>query len=105
MSKKKEVVEEIKPVRYIGFKEINALPMDRGEYNTLRGWEVSEDENPEDEGYLVEYLDGGKSNHPDFKGYISWSPKEVFERAYFKVEDNQLDLIQLFKAKLRRVFM
>jgi hypothetical protein len=27
-------------------------------------------------------LDGGLPNHPDFAGYISWSPKGVFERGY-----------------------
>lgn len=68
--------------RYLGMKEINATPMSRLGYNQLRGWEVPADENPDDEGYLVEYLDGGKANHPDFAGYISWSPKAVFERAY-----------------------
>jgi len=32
---------------------------------------------------LVEYMDGGGTqNHPNHVGYISWSPKEVFERAY-----------------------
>ena len=31
---------------------------------------------------MVEYLDGGQANHPDHNGYISWSPKDVFERAY-----------------------
>lgn len=31
-----------------------------------------------DEGYKVEYADG----------YESWSPKEVFEKAYLKVDDN-----------------
>ena len=68
--------------RYLGVKEINATPMSRLEYNQLRGWEVPADENPDDEGYLVEYLDGGKANHPAYAGYISWSPKEVFDRAY-----------------------
>lgn len=67
---------------YMGTKIINALPMNRQSYNELRGWTVPADENPEDEGFLVEYQDGGKANHPDFKGYISWSPKDVFERAY-----------------------
>lgn len=67
---------------YVGTKFVNAKPMNRQEYNDLRGWQVPSDENPSDEGYLVEYIDGGKSNHPDFKGYISWSPKDVFERAY-----------------------
>lgn len=68
--------------RYIGVKEINAKLMTRIEYNTLRGWDLPANENPDDEGYLVEYIDGGSPNHPDFSGYISWSPKDVFERAY-----------------------
>jgi len=67
---------------YLGVKLIQARPMRRGEYNTYRGWAVPADENPDDEGFLVEYLDGGKSNHPDHTGYISWSPADVFERAY-----------------------
>jgi len=68
--------------KYIGTKTINAQPMTRQEYNDLRGWTVPPDENPADEGYLVEYIDGGQANHPDYAGYISWSPKAVFERAY-----------------------
>lgn len=67
---------------YIGTKLIKALVMTREAYNKLRGWEVPADENGDDEGFLVEYVDGGKANHPDFAGYISWSPKDVFERAY-----------------------
>ena len=70
---------------YEGTKRVHACPMTRGEYNAYRGWEVPADENPADDGYLVEYLDGGKSNHPDHAGYISWSPKDVFERAYSEV--------------------
>lgn len=68
--------------QYLGTKLINALPMTRYVYNELRGWTVPADENPADDGYLVEYVDGGPSNHQDFKGYISWSPKEVFEGSY-----------------------
>jgi hypothetical protein len=68
--------------RYLGTKEINAKPMSRQEYNTLRGWELPSNENGTDPGYLVEYIDGGSPNHPDFSGYISWSPVGVFERAY-----------------------
>lgn len=67
---------------YFGSKLIHATPMTRGEYNALRGWEVPDDENPDDPGYLVEYTDGGKANHPSFAGYISWSPADVFTRAY-----------------------
>ena len=69
-------------VRYVGTKFLLAKPMTRGDYNLLRGWTVPADENPADEGYLVEYEDGGQRNHPDYVGYISWSPKGVFERAY-----------------------
>lgn len=58
--------------KYIGTKVIQALPMNRKEYNTYRGWTIPEDENPEDEGYLVKYSDG----------YISWSPKAQFEHSY-----------------------
>jgi Protein of unknown function (DUF2829) len=56
--------------------------MTRGEYNDLRGWPLPADEDGADEGYLVEYFDGGNKNHPGFDNYISWSPKDVFERAY-----------------------
>jgi hypothetical protein len=68
--------------RFIGTKLLNAEFMTRGAYNHMRGWAMPADENPADPGYLVEYLDGGKPNHPDFEGYISWSPKDVFEAAY-----------------------
>lgn len=68
--------------KFIGTKELMARPMTLGDYNAYRGWEIPENEDPASEGYLVEYLDGGKPNHPDHKGYVSWSPKDVFERAY-----------------------
>lgn len=68
--------------QYIGVKLINAKPMTRADYNTLRSWQLPADENGADEGYLVEYIDGGKANHKDFQGYISWSPKDVFDQAY-----------------------
>lgn len=58
--------------KYIGVKMIDAEPMNLGEYNKFRGWEIPSDEIPEKEGYRVVYPDG----------YVSWSPKEVFEEAY-----------------------
>lgn len=67
---------------HIGTKLINAQPMTRAAYNTLRGWALPADENGDDDGYLVEYMDGGKANHPGYEGYISWSPADVFERSY-----------------------
>jgi hypothetical protein len=68
--------------KYIGVKEIKAKPMTRQEYNDDRGWELPVDENGSDEGYLVEYIDGGQTNHPEHDGYISWSPAGVFDQAY-----------------------
>ena len=67
---------------FIKTKMILARPMGLGEYNTYRGWQIPLDENPADEGFLVEYEYGGAPNHPGHAGYISWSPKDVFERAY-----------------------
>ncbi len=67
---------------YTGTKDVFARPMTRAEYNVYRGWELPADEDGNDKGYLVEYVDGGKSNHPAHAGYISWSPADVFARAY-----------------------
>jgi len=67
---------------YIGVKEIKARPMNRLDYNGYRGWELPSDENGEDEGYLVEYINGTGKNHQNHDGYVSWSPKNVFEEAY-----------------------
>lgn len=66
---------------FIGAKRVLAMAMSRGEYNDYRGWECSANEDPQDAGYLVEYLDGGESNHPNHEGYISWSPASPFEKA------------------------
>lgn len=68
--------------KFIGTKIVIPMAMDRSEYTKYRGWELPEDEDGSDEGYLVEYADGGSPNHPDHKGYISWSPKEVFDSNY-----------------------
>lgn len=68
--------------KFIGTKEVMAKPLTLGEYNTLRGWTLPAGEKPETEGYLVEYLDSPNQNHPDYANFISWSPKDVFERSY-----------------------
>jgi len=68
--------------KYTGTKTLLATLMTLGAYNEYRGWALPDDENGKVEGYLVEYVDGGEPNHPDHKGYISWSPKEVFEKSY-----------------------
>ena len=69
---------------YIGTKIIIGEPMNRQEYNDYRGWKVPADEDPTDEGFLVEYeeTDPPTPNMSDRKGYCAWSPKDVFEEAY-----------------------
>ena len=67
---------------FIGTKIIYAKPMSRLDYNIFRGWELPANENGSDEGYLVEYSDGGEPNTKEYQGYISWSPKVQFENAY-----------------------
>lgn len=81
---KDETVGTGKPTMdfYIGSKEILARSMNRLEYNIYRGWELPSDENGEDSGFLVEYLNSGESNDDRHKGYISWSPSKVFIGAY-----------------------
>jgi len=88
--------------QHIGVKLINAKPMTRQEYNDFRGWQLPEDEDGADEGYLVEYVDGGKANTADYAGYVSWSPKYVFERAYRPIRGMTFGLaIEALKAGKR----
>lgn len=58
--------------KYIGIKQVEGKPMTRGEYNDYKGWTMPKDENLNDEGYMVKYADD----------YVSWSPKETFEKSY-----------------------
>lgn len=81
---------------YRGTKTLQARPMNRADYNEYRGWDLPEDEDGADEGYLVEYMNGGDGNHPDHEGYISWSPKDVFEETYHELSeepDGPLDFV------------
>ena len=68
--------------KFIGTKMVIATPMNRQQYNDYRDWPLPDDEDGADDGYLVEYTDGGKPNHPNHTGYISWSPKEQFDAVY-----------------------
>jgi len=74
----------------VGQKVVHALPMNRRDYNTLRGWALPVDENGDDEGFLVEYADVGSPNVEGYAGYVSWSPADVFERAYGPFKGTEL---------------
>jgi hypothetical protein len=60
---------------YIGTKTLAAMPMTLGFYNNYRGWTIPENEDPNKEGYMVQYPDN----------YILWSPKEIFETSYREI--------------------
>lgn len=71
------------PTTYVGTKVVHAVPMTLGTYNKLRGWDVPHNEDPDREGYFLQYADGGEDRPvAGFDGYVSWSPKDVFERTY-----------------------
>lgn len=78
--------------RYLGAKMVTATAMTRQEYNDYRGWSLPADENGADEGYLVESMDGGQSNHPGHAGYISWSPGDLFDKEYRPVSEMSFGL-------------
>lgn len=88
---------------HIGTKQINSYPMTRLAYNKFRGWDLPTDENGSDEGYLVEYLDGGTPNVAGFEGYVSWSPKEVFDKAYRTVDQMTFGDALTFMKQGRKV--
>lgn len=78
---------------YIGCKQIKAKPMTRGKYNEYRGWVLPDNENPADNGYLVQYSDN----------YVSWSPCEIFEKHYIEISrDNKISR-ETVKSFIREV--
>lgn len=68
--------------QFIGTKVVLALAMTRAAFLTYIDRDIDPKTNGTDDGYLVEYTDGGAPNHPDHPGYISWSPKAQFDNAY-----------------------
>lgn len=88
------------PKTYIGTKVIHAIRMSRLTYNQLRGWTVPANENGADEGYLVQYADGQETNVPGYTGYVSWSPRDVFERSYREVGQSPAPKPETFLDRL-----
>jgi len=74
------------PEVFESHKRVLKYPMTRLEYINYRNWELPEDEDGDDAGYLVEYLDGGTPNDERHAGYISWTPKAQFDNGYTPVE-------------------
>lgn len=63
---------------YILVADAMAEPMTRGQYNSLRGWVLPENENSNDKGYFVTLLISNESEH------ITWYPETVFKKLFCK---------------------
>lgn len=83
--------------KYIGTKEVEAIPMTLGEFINKSGRNPYENDGKmhgnNEKGYLVKYKDG----------YESWSPAEPFEEAY-KCADTFLDRLHIEYADLVEKF-
>ena len=65
--------------KYIGVKLIEAEPMNDIDFESIvKGWPIKEERKPK-EGYKVVYPNG----------YVSWCPKEIFEKANLMIDDNK----------------
>lgn len=65
--------------KYQSHKTVHARPMTRGDYNHYKGWQIPDDEDPTDDGYLVVY------SKDTVDHYESWSPKHIFDAGYTEV--------------------
>lgn len=76
---------------YIGCKIIKAEEKTYGEYKKEKyGDKQFESNIPDNEkGYMVKYPAIGEGS----KEHISWSPKNIFEKAYRLIEDEEFDMI------------
>ena len=95
-----ELAPKIAPghwMRHVRFHEVDACPLTRGDYNKYRGWNIPPNENPNDEGYLIQYPDG----------YVSWCPKAAFAKASRPAKDGlpygyAMMQCQFFGKKIQR---
>lgn len=78
--------------KYLGTKLVTAKPMTRVEAKAVLGKFINPAKQEySGEGYLVRYEDG----------YQSWSPKEVFDKAY-KPADNFLDRLIIERDEVQQ---
>ena len=78
--------------KYLGTKLVTAKPMTREEAEVVLGKFIKPAKQEySGEGYLVRYEDG----------YQSWSPKEVFDKAY-KPADNFLDRLIIERDEVQQ---
>lgn len=70
---------------YISVSVVKARPITRGQYNEVKGWKTRDNEDPNEEGYLVEQLTNPKVG----KTFSKFVTKRGFEFSYkpVKAED------------------
>lgn len=68
---------------YIGTKIVAAEEMDERDFAFSRG-QAWDEEKPNRHGYKVRYADDG---------YVSWSPKETFDRSHRKVTIREAGMV------------
>lgn len=103
----KEKIEVIKGQmsHYTTVGTVMAIPMTRGEYCDLRGWDTPADGHREDPGYLMEDANGLEPNVDGFKGYVSWLPESLFRKRYNKSETLKQRLFIEMDQLYRRMFL
>lgn len=80
-----QLTEREQSKSYIGTKVVRAIPMDSKQWKEFK--KIPQNENEEvSGGYKVTYDDG----------YVSWSPKEVFERCYREITSQEKSLIRSY---------
>lgn len=70
---------------YVGVEWVQAKPMTRGDYDIHRGWTIPQDDNPSDEGYIIE-----RDN-----GHVNWIPKDIFEKTYHESIADEIEMVEL----------
>lgn len=63
--------------KYIAFKSVEAEECTKADYNFSAGYTITPEQEKED-GYRVRYPDG----------YVSWSPKEAFDKSHLEIGDD-----------------
>lgn len=70
-----------------GPRGIQATSMTRQEYHDYRGWELPDDLDGADSGYLIEHVDGYEAGHPSHINYINWLSKDEFQKSCRKYQN------------------
>lgn len=72
---------------FSAMKNVDAAPMTRQAYNNLRGWELPENEDGNDDGYIT--VDTTElSNVDGYDGYVSWTPKNMFDNQFYAADEH-----------------